>query len=78
MQSAAPVGRRDISRKCPDNVRNLWGRRIRPSAMQKGAAKVVKTTVTTELATTLDNLETEDPTIRIAAKSAVVVENAVT
>ena len=46
--------------------------------MQKGAAKVVKTTVTTELATTLDNLDTEGLTVLIAAKSAVVVENAVT
>ena len=78
MRSAAHVARRDISRKCPDNVRNLRGRRVRPAAMQKGAAKVVKTTVTTELATALDNLDTEDLTVLIAATSAVVVENAVT
>ena len=79
MRSAAHVARRDISRKCPDNVRNLRGRRVRPAAMQKGAAKVFKkTTVTTELATALDNLDTEDLTVLIAAKSAVVVENAVT
>ena len=78
MRCAAHVARPDISRKCPDNVRNLRGRRVRPAAMHKGAAKVVKTTVTTELATALDNLDTEDLTTRIAATSAVVVENAVT
>ena len=64
MRSAAPVARHDTSRKGPYNVRNLRGRRVRPAAMQKGAAKVVKTTVTTELAPTLDNLDTEDLMIR--------------
>ena len=68
MQSAAPVARHDISRKCPDNVRNLRGRRVRPAAMQKGAAKAVKTTVTTELATILDNLDTEDLTMHRSEK----------
>ena len=54
-QRVGGAARRDISRKCPDNMRNLRGRRVRPAAMQKGAAKVVKTTVTTTFATSLDN-----------------------
>ena len=46
MRSAAPVARHDTSRKGPYNVRNLRRRRVRPAALQKGAAKVVKTFAT--------------------------------
>ena len=39
MRNAAIVARRDISRKCADNVRNLRGKRVRPAAALKAAAK---------------------------------------
>ena len=77
MRSAALVARHDISRTCPDNVRNLREKTSSSSTSAEGGGNGGKTTVTTELAAAVDNLDTEDRTVLNAAKSAVVVVNVV-
>ena len=76
MRNAAIVARRDISRKCADNVKHLRGKRVRSSS--KGSGKGGKNHMLTNLATAVGNLDTEDLIVLIATKSVVVVVNAVT
>ena len=71
MRCAATVARRDISRKCADNVRNLPGKRVRKAAVFRAAAKV-RTTAKTRPAA-VGNLA-EDLPVLIATKT-VFVEN---
>ena len=78
LRNAAIVARRDTSRQCADNVKHLRGKRVRPAAALKAAAKVVKTTIITGPATAVGILDTEDLIVLIATKSVVVVVNAVT
>ena len=70
--------RRDISRKCAENVRNLRVKRVRSVAAPKEAATVVRNTVVTRHAIAVGNLDTEDLIVLIATKDVVVVMNVVT
>ena len=77
MRNAAIVARRDISRKCADNVKHLRGKSS-ASSSSEGSGKRGKNHILTNLATAVGNLDTEDLIVLIATKSVVVVVNAVT